>query len=74
VVGKWLRLIDAVELAKYVADSGPDLLAGAIRAHGRLLIPQEYNVRNAVSFQTQGRPAAIVRLRWSETRTVLNRI
>jgi hypothetical protein len=37
VVGKWLRLIDAVELAKYAADSGPDLLAGAIRVHGRLL-------------------------------------
>ena len=39
MVGKRLRLIDAVELAKYTADSGPDLLAGAIRSHGRLLSP-----------------------------------
>jgi hypothetical protein len=53
VVGQWLRLIDAVELAKYAANSGPDLLAGAIRAHGRLLSPKEYRLLSPKEHQRQ---------------------
>ena len=53
MVGQWLRLIDAVELAKYAANSGPDLLAGAIRAHGRLLSPKEYRLLSPKEYQRQ---------------------
>jgi hypothetical protein len=60
VVGKRLRLIDAVELAKYTADSGPDLLAGAIRAHGRLRSPKEYQRQKLCIVPDTGSNAAAI--------------